>query len=77
MDPNIVGEEHYTVARGVQKILQVCESLKAWVRETVGGGGLLCSVSPITLSYLRAYLPRCSGDDVVKSVFHLRVYCVM
>ena len=24
MDPNIVGEEHYTVARGVQKILQVC-----------------------------------------------------
>ena len=24
MDPNIVGEEHYNVARGVQKILQVC-----------------------------------------------------
>ena len=23
MDPNIVGEEHYNVARGVQKILQV------------------------------------------------------
>lgn len=24
MDPNIVGAEHYDVARGVQKILQVC-----------------------------------------------------
>ena len=24
MDPNIVGGEHYDVARGVQKILQVC-----------------------------------------------------
>lgn len=24
LDPNIVGEEHYSVARGVQKILQVC-----------------------------------------------------
>ena len=24
MDPNIVGQEHYSVARGVQKILQVC-----------------------------------------------------
>lgn len=24
MDPNIVGVEHYDVARGVQKILQVC-----------------------------------------------------
>ncbi len=23
MDPNVVGEEHYNVARGVQKILQV------------------------------------------------------
>lgn len=23
MDPNIVGEEHYKIARGVQKILQV------------------------------------------------------
>lgn len=23
MDPNVVGEEHYRVARGVQKILQV------------------------------------------------------
>lgn len=23
MDPNVVGEEHYDVARGVQKILQV------------------------------------------------------
>ena len=27
MDPNIVGEEHYNVARGVQKILQVSVSL--------------------------------------------------
>lgn len=26
MDFNIVGEEHYNVARGVQKILQVCYS---------------------------------------------------
>lgn len=26
MDPNIVGEEHYGVARGVQKILQVSPS---------------------------------------------------
>lgn len=25
MDPNIVGSEHYDVARGVQKILQVCD----------------------------------------------------
>jgi F-type H+-transporting ATPase subunit beta len=24
LDPNVVGEEHYNVARGVQKILQVC-----------------------------------------------------
>lgn len=24
MDPNIIGAEHYGVARGVQKILQVC-----------------------------------------------------
>lgn len=24
MDPNIVGQEHYEVARGVQKMLQVC-----------------------------------------------------
>lgn len=24
MDPNVVGQEHYNVARGVQKILQVC-----------------------------------------------------
>ena len=24
MDPNIVGQEHYNVARGVQKTLQVC-----------------------------------------------------
>lgn len=24
MDPNIIGEEHYATARGVQKILQVC-----------------------------------------------------
>lgn len=23
MDPNVVGQEHYNVARGVQKILQV------------------------------------------------------
>ena len=26
MDPNIVGVEHYTVARGVQKVLQVSQS---------------------------------------------------
>ena len=26
MDPNIVGAEHYGVARGVQKVLQVCEA---------------------------------------------------
>ena len=26
MDKNIVGEEHYNVARGVQKILQVCNT---------------------------------------------------
>ncbi len=25
MDPNIVGQEHYGVARGVQKILQVID----------------------------------------------------
>lgn len=25
MDPNVVGQEHYEVARGVQKILQVCK----------------------------------------------------
>lgn len=25
MDPNIVGAEHYDVARGVQKILQACQ----------------------------------------------------
>ena len=31
MDPNIVGQEHYNVARGVQKTLQVCVCL--------GGGG--------------------------------------
>lgn len=24
MDPNIVGQEHYEICRGVQKILQVC-----------------------------------------------------
>ena len=34
MDPNIVGEEHYNVARGVQKILQV--SINCC---TVGVGG--------------------------------------
>ena len=26
LDPNVVGEEHYQVARGVQKILQVSSS---------------------------------------------------
>lgn len=26
MDPNVVGQEHYEVARGVQKILQVRQS---------------------------------------------------
>ena len=26
MDPNVIGPEHYGVARGVQKILQVCLS---------------------------------------------------
>lgn len=26
MDPNVVGQEHYEVARGVQKILQVSET---------------------------------------------------
>ena len=26
MDPNVVGQEHYNVARGVQKILQVSKS---------------------------------------------------
>lgn len=34
MDPNIVGSEHYDVARGVQKILQVIilssVTLKSW-----------------------------------------------
>ena len=33
MDANIVGEEHYNVARGTQKILQVCG------REGCGGVG--------------------------------------
>ena len=32
MDPNVVGEEHYNVARGVQKILQVL-SLDGQLRE--------------------------------------------
>ena len=27
MDPNVVGQEHYNVARGVQKILQVSKSI--------------------------------------------------
>lgn len=30
LDPNIVGQEHYEVARGVQKILQVCTQLCNW-----------------------------------------------
>merc|ERR1712166_190304 len=28
MDPNVIGEEHYKIARGVQKILQDCKSLQ-------------------------------------------------
>jgi F-type H+-transporting ATPase subunit beta len=31
LDPNIVGAEHYNVARGVQKILQVCYSLRLMI----------------------------------------------
>lgn len=27
MDPNIVGQKHYDIARGVQKILQVCRKI--------------------------------------------------
>ena len=34
MDPNIVGEEHYNVARGVQKILQVGQPGWALIRNT-------------------------------------------
>lgn len=30
MDPNIVGTEHYDVARGVQKILQVFFHINSW-----------------------------------------------
>lgn len=34
MDPNIVGEEHYNIARGVQKILQVkkCSVLQSFCK---------------------------------------------
>ncbi len=28
MDPNVIGEEHYRIARGVQKILQDYKSLQ-------------------------------------------------
>lgn len=31
LDPNVVGAEHYNIARGVQKILQVCGSLASFV----------------------------------------------
>ena len=36
MDPNIVGEEHYNVARGVQKILQVSVALYMYSTCTCG-----------------------------------------
>ena len=45
MDPNVVGEEHYNVARGVQKILQVMmvwtwhmDDIIMWVRSSGGDG---------------------------------------
>lgn len=34
MDPNVVGQEHYEVARGVQKILQVRQSSSLMVMIT-------------------------------------------
>lgn len=34
MDPNVVGQEHYEVARGVQKILQVRQSSSLMVMTT-------------------------------------------
>lgn len=48
MDPNIVGSEHYDVARGVQKILQVsvCSSVSGRSLRTAYGLGLpvICAI---------------------------------
>ena len=46
MDPNIVGEEHYNVARGVQKILQVVRGVMVG-GVMVGGSesGVVCESS--------------------------------
>ncbi len=30
LDARIIGEEHYNVARGVQRVLQVCTRIESW-----------------------------------------------
>lgn len=62
LDANIIGEEHYAVARGVQKVLQVPEYIYKMY------------LIPYLLVYMRKHVKKIFGTGLQLSIAHNRAF---
>ena len=74
LDPQVVGQEHYTVARAVQRILQRYKELQ----NIVGIPGIdeLSDEDKLTVTRARKLERFCSQPFTVAEVFHGTSWCI-